>query len=564
MSYSFTEDFQITIPNVEEQLSGFSESSFSSKHGLVIEVAAIHAGATANFNHYSAEALEKSLNSWLEPHPKPIIMNHDPYSEPVGRVMGAKMDQEEDGTPFVRLQVAVLDPEAIKKVSDGRYLTGSVGGKADEALCSVCNTDWASPRESRGLPCAHKRGKVYSGKVAMMDMRNITFKEYSFVNMPADANSSIRKVGEDESSDDWVRPTRFFVLDMVSEGIVEYTESAESRDVLSGLRKKDALPLYMGLKGAFLSALAVHEEELSIQDSVNIDKSDTNILNDPNLEENEMAKEAQELQDEDILAVAEGLSADLSAQAKDETQTATDEEVADEEKAETDHPAAEEADDDAVEDKGPENADEGERPEGQEKPRDKDVDPETSDGADKSREDENDDDTTEEVEESSDEADSDDTEEEADSTTELNDEAEESDVEPHVSELESKVAELETENSKLRKALHRNLVERVVDTKIALGFIDSDSRKAELEEHEGRTGQSLADSLRDLSKMEPKVSQPNTPTAPLEMSQDSEVVGNEEHVTTIGDEAELEESIHDPSERYVDLFTDILMNRKKA
>ena len=86
-------------------------------------------GLTANYNNYSAAELEKALQSWVEPYPKPIILNHDLNSEPIGRVMAAKMDKEQDGSPYVRLQVAITDPVAIQKVLDKRYLTGSVGRK---------------------------------------------------------------------------------------------------------------------------------------------------------------------------------------------------------------------------------------------------------------------------------------------------------------------------------------------------------------------------------------------------------------------------------------------------
>ncbi len=57
--------------------------------------------------------------------------------------MAAKMDKEEDGSSFVRLQVAVTDPVAIEKVLDKRYLTGSVGGRAGKAICSITGEDLA-------------------------------------------------------------------------------------------------------------------------------------------------------------------------------------------------------------------------------------------------------------------------------------------------------------------------------------------------------------------------------------------------------------------------------------
>jgi len=193
VAIDFVENVTLFLPEAPT-FEMFQESNFSESHGLIVEVAAIHSGVTANYNFYGENELEKSLNSWLEPYPKPIIINHDLNSDPIGRVIGARMDREPNGVAFVRLQAAITDPVAVQRVMDKRYLTGSVGGKAEEAVCSVCGIDWALPRRASGAPCAHMRGESYKGKVALLEMRNIGFKEYSFVNMPADSNSTVRVV----------------------------------------------------------------------------------------------------------------------------------------------------------------------------------------------------------------------------------------------------------------------------------------------------------------------------------------------------------------------------------
>lgn len=193
MAIDFIENVTLFLPEIPT-FEKFQENDFSESHGLIVEVAAIHSGVTANYNFYGEDELEKSLESWLKPYPKPIIINHDLNSDPVGRVIGARMDREPNGTAFVRLQAAITDPVAVQRVMDKRYLTGSVGGKAEEAVCSVCGMDWAMPRKRTGAPCSHMRGESYKGKVAMLEMRNIGFKEYSFVNVPADSNSTIRVV----------------------------------------------------------------------------------------------------------------------------------------------------------------------------------------------------------------------------------------------------------------------------------------------------------------------------------------------------------------------------------
>lgn len=253
------------------------------------------------------------MQSWVEPYPKPIILNHDLNSEPMGRVMAARMDKEQDGSHFVRLQVAITDPVAIQKVLDKRYLTGSVGGRAGKAVCSISGEDLAKIDES-GKPrlSRFKRGQVYKGKLAYVDMQDISFKEYSFVNQPADGKSSIRVVSSGDngslatSDNQWVAKSSAFVLHMDDEDIISVEEN---QSILSSLKKKESKPLYLHLKGAFLTAMAVQESEVYNykDDSLLLDE---NKNNDSYQENSNMNKNVK---DDDILAAVEDLSQDLSA-----------------------------------------------------------------------------------------------------------------------------------------------------------------------------------------------------------------------------------------------------------
>lgn len=526
----FTETLTLRMPSIEDRLSEFEESSFSASHGLVIEVAAIHEGMTANFNYYSGEELTASLESWTKPYPKPIILHHDPYTEPLGRVIGAKMDKEDDGTPYVRLQVAVTDPTAMQKIKDQRYLTGSVGGKAGEAACNICGADWAKA-SMMSVPCKHSRGKTYKGKVAAIEMKDLSFKEYSFVNMPADSRSGVRSLGtalsESEEAlefDGEVSSARFFSLDMNKESIMEFCES-ETRDVLAGMKKKEVAPLYHGLRGSFLSALAVAEEDNETKEN-----GMANV-------ETPVAEE-----EEDLLAVTEELSADLAIKSEEGTEEVQDEEVVAEE-ATDDTPAEElvvEAEAE-VTDEAP--VEEGERPDGQEKDHAADVDPETSKGADKTRESEEADEVVEEK-----------VDEPVDST-ELNEALKA--LESRVAELETREQALTDENVKLKAALKRGLAERVVDMKVALGMVEADERETQLTEHITRSATSLADSLRDLAAM-PKA-QVNYNDIP-KVGQESLGVDTkgEPSVTIIELEAEEQNTTPDPE----DIFVEVLMGRK--
>lgn len=563
MPLEFTETLTIEVPAVEKQVAAFREQDYKKDHGLIIEVAAIHEGMTANFNFYPEKALKESLGSWVHPYPKPIIMNHDPRSEPVGRVMASRLEYETDGTPYVKLQVAITDPEAISKVLDQRYLTGSVGGSATQANCSVCGVDWAEASMTN-IPCKHRRGKTYKGKLAYMEMNGIKFKEYSFVNMPADENSGIRSVDvvaaeKGEEMDDWVRSARFFSLNMNNEEILEFSESKD-RDVLEGMKKKESTPVYMQLKGAFLSALAVAESEADHDDDKESDVS-IDFVNE---------------EEEDILAVADGLSSDLAStdtteEEEEETVSAeeaeevsddeteveeeeeTEEETVSEEEEETtdevteDEETEEEEVTEATEEDEEEDVEEGKRPEGQEHDREEDIDSDTSAGAPISREGEEEEEVTEDEE-----------------TVDDDNEVAETDLDEDVKALESRVEALEAreqalleENAKLKQALKRTLAERVVDLKIALGVAEAEDRSELVADHLERSAASLADSMRDLAAM-PRVSR-EKPTIPDALEEESAVADEGEPVVTEdAEEVEEKKKEVDPE----DVFVDVLMGRR--
>ena len=252
--------------------------------------------------------------------------------------MAAKMDKEEDGSSFVRLQVAITDPSAIQKVLDKRYLTGSVGGRAGKAVCSITGEDLAAEsQDGRPKLAKFKRGQVYKGKLAFVDMQDISFKEYSFVNQPADSKSGVRKTGNkdvkvENSSNDWVAKSSAFVLSMNEEEIYSVEEH---KSILKGLKSKESKPLYLHLKGAFLTAYAVQESEdyKYTNDSLLYVENDKKNILEEKLNMND------EVKNEDILATVEELSQDLSQAtspssseettdaAQKEEQAATEEEV---------------------------------------------------------------------------------------------------------------------------------------------------------------------------------------------------------------------------------------------
>lgn len=541
MSYDFVENFTVLLPDFSKSEIEFSES-FNSKHGLIIEVAAIHEGLTSNYNNYSAAELEKALQSWVEPYPKPIILNHDLNNEPIGRVIAAKMDTEIDGTSFVRLQVAITDPVAAQKVLDKRYLTGSVGGRAGKAVCSISGEDLAKEDDSgRPKVSKYKRGKVYKGKVAYLDMQDISFKEYSFVNMPADSKSGVRDVkSPDQSkeltaSDNWVARSAAFILHMDSEDIVSIEEN---KSILKEMKKKESKPTYLHLKGAFLSALALHEGESYVNKPESLLSSeDSDILNS---EENQNMDDVTK--DEDILAVATGLSEDLSSIA---AASATSDDAKDSEEQ-------------VANNESPEDSGDEDDPEVAEN-KDETVEESSNDDSEKAEVQNVDSEAAEEPVESSSEAE-DEVQEASDKQEDLN--TSKDSIEHTVEELNAKVKLLEVENQKLKNALHMTLVERVVDTKIALGLESVEDREKLVAEHATRTASSLADSLRDLAKTPAKITKRMAEFSNLpEVTSEAEVNEAEDNVVTL-DKDEVQERVS-PVESFEQVLVDALMGRRK-
>jgi hypothetical protein len=549
MSFDFVENFTVKLPDFSEYEAEFSES-FNSNKALIIEVAAIHEGLTSNYNFYSKEDLEKSLVSWVEPYPKPIILNHDLNSEPFGRVMAAKMD-DEDGSSFVRLQIAITDPVAAQKVMDKRYLTGSVGGRAGKAICSISGEDLANESAPRPGISRYTRGKVYKGKLAYIKMEDISFKEYSFVNQPADQKSGVRKINSQDpensisNSEDWVAKSSAFILHMDKEEIISVQEN---ESVLKNLKKKEAHPTYLSLKGAFLTALAVHESETDNKttESLLYDDSSEKVKSQ---EKKDMAKASKE---EDILAVANGLSEDLSTIAAS-SNSVTEEEgttEAEEESSEEDAQVETTVDEESAE------VSQDEETSGKSEEADVQSEIVDSEKAEESKAD-----SEETAEESINDKEAESKESEGEVVAALEDELitnnSSNELSQELEDLKSRITTLENENTQLKKALHRTLVERVVDVKISSGLESISERESLIEEHSARTPSSLADTLRDLAKM-PVATKVHSDMP--ELASETEVISSEKNVYTIGTEEVKEPAKEDLFEQ---ILVDALMGRRK-
>ena len=451
------------------------------------------------------------------------------------------MDQEADGSKFVRLQIAITDPVAAQKVMDKRYLTGSVGGRAGKAICSISGEDLAK-EDASGRPkmAKYKRGQVYKGKVAYIEMQELSFKEYSFVNQPADQRSSVRSKapssGDVKVNDsDWVARSSAFILSMDEE---EVYSVSESKSLFTGMKKKESRPVYLQLKGAFLSAMSVQESDnYIINDSALLSSRQDSKNNEENSEMTVLKEE------EDILAVANELSDDLSSIAADalnKEEAAVEQEVVE---AAVEQEVVEADSEDTV--ATPEVVADAEES--------KEISVEDADKSDVQEEAK-----SEKAEESTENPDVTQEEEvQPIEDQELKDETTVDAVEQN-DDLLAKVALLEEENKNLKSALHRVLSERVVDAKIAAGVEAIENRDELIKDHSQRTAASLADSLRDIAKMPAKkISSNQVP----EITSEAEGSKEEANVVSLEKEtAKVEVPEVDLAEQ---LFVDAFMGRRK-
>lgn len=168
---------------------------------LNVVVEATHTGINRNKVNYSYESLSKSTDSWTKNYSKPVLLNHDSHSDPLGRVKSADFKQSviNPEKHTIQLNLEITNKAAIERFLDGRYRTFSIGGYTDSATCSVCNKD----QMTDGF-CGHQRGKTYDGKECFWNLGTMEYDEISVVNSPADVHAqaiSLSVVGEDGQED---------------------------------------------------------------------------------------------------------------------------------------------------------------------------------------------------------------------------------------------------------------------------------------------------------------------------------------------------------------------------
>ena len=176
-----------------------SNDKLPDKLNVVVE--ATHTGINRNKVNYSYENLDKSKDSWTKDYNKPVLLNHDSSSDPLGRVKASNFKQSviNPDKHTIELNLEITNKAAIERFLDGRYSTFSIGGYTDSAVCSICGKDMMKD----GF-CGHRRGQTYDNKECYWNLGQMDYDEISVVNSPADVHAqaiSLSVVGEDGQED---------------------------------------------------------------------------------------------------------------------------------------------------------------------------------------------------------------------------------------------------------------------------------------------------------------------------------------------------------------------------
>lgn len=161
---------------------------------LDVETEATHSGKNHNYCIYYEDSMEKDAESFMNPFAKPMLKNHDSYSEPLGRTKQSWFGPSKltDERSAIHLVTRVTDKDAIPKFLDGRYSTVSIGGSMGTVTCNICGKTIL--KDGKFKFCGHWRGESYKDQVCYWGARDIEYHEVSTVNTPADDFAQVVKV----------------------------------------------------------------------------------------------------------------------------------------------------------------------------------------------------------------------------------------------------------------------------------------------------------------------------------------------------------------------------------
>lgn len=321
----FTDMYQFSNVEIDPKIRDFyNHVAPQAGQSLRIRIAATHSGKiTRNNGFYLPHKMKVGASTFTDQYPKPVQVHHEESKDPVGRVVASKYvdishgirdswdgrqlkdnlrpisdtlldafcqgklsarecveiadkyfikdltiseDPDYHGLGYVEIIADITDPDAIQKILDKRYLTGSVGASTNAAICSICKKDWAQD-EGR---CEHLPGKVYDEKgKCVLIAGDFIYDEWSFVNKPADRHSGVIEVNVNGIQDfiktdnvpDRIPEVSFILDDNISGNTKQEDNLMLFKDAFARVSKIDLLKNTKGLEDAVNSVLKEEDFE---------------------------------------------------------------------------------------------------------------------------------------------------------------------------------------------------------------------------------------------------------------------------------------------------------------
>lgn len=247
-----------------------------SKATLKVTIDATHSGVLTNGRVYPGLKVAEGYKSYISKerggtaeYDKPVLKHHDAHSDPIGRVISSKYTMFKSGQDFeydylnpdnlgskgsgvVTVEALITDPDSIKKILDGRFVSVSSGHSTDAAYCSTCGESI--------LTCSHVPGKRYDseGEPTADDSfppcyvitNKMTYNELSFVNMPAQPPAKLINYNwadcKDNSNDIFVESINTGAKDLVR--VFSLVDSSDELNLLTGKKKSDGKKIMVAVK----------------------------------------------------------------------------------------------------------------------------------------------------------------------------------------------------------------------------------------------------------------------------------------------------------------------------
>lgn len=259
---------------------------------LKVKIEASHSGiVNKNYWFYTPTGMADGADSFVKPYNKPVTVNHDPDLPPIGRVLESSyidysqysteirssrnyqeiVDQivaftnSKDfnqsgykGLGHIELIAEITDKEAIQKILDKRYLTVSIGGNSDMAICSVCGNNLKDEKQAQ--ECEHSRGGVFDNQLCFLIGGKMDFDHISYVSSPADENAMSEVINDSTNTDSFCTYTQnLSLLDYIVEDEKESLKKMDLTELLALFKNAQALKDKMAELG--LSTYALSDED---------------------------------------------------------------------------------------------------------------------------------------------------------------------------------------------------------------------------------------------------------------------------------------------------------------